>query len=92
MNDNLERMRNSLKEKNTELSKSTCCFTGHRPQKLPWGFNEDEERCIEMKRKLKQEIINSIKNGYINFITGMILGFDMICAEMDFLDKFIFIL
>lgn len=82
MNDNLEKMRNRLKEKNIELSKITCCFTGHRPQKLPWGFNEDDERCIEMKRKLKQEIINSIKNGYINFITGMALGFDMICAEM----------
>lgn len=82
MNDNLEKMRNILKEKNIELSKITCCFTGHRPQKLPWGFNEDDEHCIEMKRKIKQAIINSIKNGYINFITGMALGFDMICAEI----------
>ena len=48
MNDNLERMRNSLKEKNTELSKSTCCFTGHRPQSLPWKFNEQDERCLKI--------------------------------------------
>ena len=23
-----------------------CAFTGHRPQSLPFGFNESDERCI----------------------------------------------
>lgn len=82
MNDNLEKMRNILKEKNVELSKITCCFTGHRPQSLPWGFNEQDERCLKMKEQLKMEIINAIENGYTTFISGMALGFDMICAEM----------
>lgn len=57
MNDNLERVRNSLKEKNTELSKSTCCFTLHRSQGLPWKFNEQDERCLKMKEQLKNEIV-----------------------------------
>lgn len=41
MNDNLEKIRSILKEKNIELSKITCCFTGHRPQSLPWGLFDD---------------------------------------------------
>lgn len=82
MNDNLEKIRSKLKEKNVELSKITCCFTGHRPQSLPWGFNEQDERCLKMKEQLKMEIIKAIGNGYTTFISGMALGFDMICAEM----------
>ena len=82
MNDNLERMRNSLKEKNTELSKSTCCFTGHRPQSLPWKFNEQDERCLKMKEQLRIEIVKAIESGYTTFISGGGGGFDIICAEM----------
>ena len=64
------------------LNSTTCCFTGHRPQSLPWKFNEQDERCLRMKEKLRNEIIKAIKNGYTTFISGMALGFDMICAEM----------
>ena len=61
----------------------TACFTGHRPQKLPWGFNEDDIRCIAMKEIAKIEIQNAIINYGINhFISGMALGFDMIAAEL----------
>lgn len=82
MNSDLEKMCNSLREKNTELSKTTCCFTGHRPQNLPWGFNEKDKRCLKIKKQLKIEIVKAIKNGYTTFISGMALGFDIICAEM----------
>lgn len=64
------------------LNSTTCCFTGHRPQSLPWKFNEQDERCLKMKEQLRNEIIKAIKNGYTTFISGMALGFDMICAEI----------
>lgn len=64
------------------LNSHTCCFSGHRPQNLPWGFNENDEKWLKMKEKLKEEIIKAIKKGYTTFITGMALGFDIICAEM----------
>ena len=64
------------------LNAHICCFTGHRPQSLPWKFNEQDERCLKMKEQLRNEIIKAIKNGYKTFISGMALGFDMICAEM----------
>ena len=60
----------------------TLCFTGHRPQKLPWGFNEQDERCLTMKEKLKGLIEQSIIDGYCYFWSGMALGFDMICVEI----------
>lgn len=58
-----------------------CCFSGPRPQKLPWGYNESDNRCIEMKNKIKEEISNAVKKGYSIFISGMALGFDIMCAE-----------
>lgn len=60
-----------------------CAFTGHRPQSLPFGFNEADERCIALKQKLREEIINQIENnGVTHFITGMAIGVDMYAAEI----------
>ena len=25
----------------------TCCFTGHRPEKLPWRDNERDPPCLD---------------------------------------------
>lgn len=68
-----------MNERNFE--KEGVCFTGHRSQKLPWGFNEQDERCVRMKAALKAEIIRTLEEGYRTFFCGMALGFDMICAE-----------
>ena len=64
-----------------DLNSSTACFTGHRSQKLPWRFNEEDVRCKAMKATLSAEIEKAIQNGYRTFLSGMALGFDMICAE-----------
>lgn len=66
----------------TDIINHTACFTGHRAQKLPWKYNEKDKRCATMKKQLKMVLIDAIKDGYDTFITGMALGFDMICAEM----------
>ncbi len=60
----------------------TCCFSGHRPDKLPWGYNEKDIRCIEQKFRLELAIIKALSEGYKNFITGMAIGTDMYCAEI----------
>lgn len=57
------------------------CFTGHRNHKLPWLYNEDDQRCYAMKVALRSEIERAIQKGYTTFLCGMALGFDMICAE-----------
>ena len=60
-----------------------CTFTGHRPQSLPFGFNESDERCVALKQKLRTEIIRQIEeNGVTHFISGMAIGVDMYAAEI----------
>ena len=65
----------------TEITKK-CCFTGHRPKDLPWGYNEESLKCRSFKVLLKNELIHAIKNGYSYFITGMAEGFDTIALEV----------
>lgn len=79
--DNFEKSKKEIKKIINSLNAKTCCFTGHRPQSLPWGFNEQDDRCLKMKEKLRTQIINAINKGYNIFICGMALGFDIICTE-----------
>lgn len=56
------------------MSKS-CCFTGHRPNKLN-GYNPSDNK--ELLFKLRDIIIDHIENKEVDkFITGMALGIDM---------------
>ena len=34
----------------------TCCFSGHRPARLPWGRNEADPRCLALKARLDQAL------------------------------------
>ena len=34
----------------------SCCFTGHRPMKLPWGMNEEDPRCLRLKEELRARL------------------------------------
>ena len=59
----------------------TCCFTGHRPAKLPWGSDERDPRCLALKRSILRELEKLYRNGYRHFISGMALGCDLYFAE-----------
>lgn len=59
-----------------------CCFTGHRPQKLPFGYDEDHPDCLRLKEVLRDEILLKIQNGCTGFMTGMAMGADIWCAEI----------
>ena len=61
---------------------NTVCFTGHRPESLPWGYNENDDRCLAIKKELKALILNAIDSGYTHFISGMAEGIDQIAAEI----------
>lgn len=58
-----------------------CTFSGHRPQKFPWKFDETDPRCVLIKARLSQAINDAIQNGYDYFIAGGALGWDMWAAE-----------
>lgn len=58
-----------------------CCFTGHRPEHLPWIANEDSERCKELKKVLSDVIEQAVTDGYTDFYCGMARGIDTYAAE-----------
>ena len=55
-------------------------FTGYRPDKLPF-FGEDDPLCIELKRRIAENIYHLAEDGAREFYSGMALGIDMWCAE-----------
>ena len=63
------------------VGEGTCCFTGHRPDKLPWGTREEDPRCLETKDRLFQAIERAYGAGYRRFISGMAQGADLYFAE-----------
>ena len=58
-----------------------CCFTGHRPDKLPWGAEEDDPRCIKIKQEIGEALERAYDLGYRHFISGMARGGDLYFAE-----------
>ncbi|MBQ7895437.1 MAG: DUF1273 family protein [Oscillospiraceae bacterium] len=68
----------------------TCCFTGHRPAKLPWGQNEEHPDCLKLKTEIKANLEGIYQCGYRHFICGMAIGCDMYFAEavLDLKEKF----
>lgn len=63
------------------MMEKICTFTGNRPQKLPWGFNESDQRCIDAKAEIDRLVLQAIEDGYDYFVCGMALGGDMYFAE-----------
>ena len=59
----------------------TCCFSGHRPTKLPWGANEADPACRKLKEELRSRLEGIYEAGYRHFICGMAIGCDMYFAE-----------
>ena len=73
-------MENEVRVKVVPRSKRVA-FTGYRPQKMPFGFDEQDERCVDFKKRLHDTIESFIWQGYQHFISGGALGMDMYAAE-----------
>lgn len=56
--------------------KNCCAFTGHRPAKFPWKYDEKDERCVALKAILSAQIEKLAASGVIDFYTGMAQGVD----------------
>ena len=59
----------------------SCCFTGHRPTKLPWGYREDDPRCLRLKRRIMDALEAAYEEGYRHFLCGMAQGCDLYFCE-----------
>ncbi len=82
-------MDNTVRVKNVPKSRRVA-FTGYRPQKMPFGFDETDPRCVDFKKRLYDTIESFIWQGYQHFISGGALGMDLFAAEavMELKKKF----
>ena len=58
-----------------------CCFTGHRPGKLPWRYDEGDPRCLALKRRIADAVEAAYQEGFRHFLCGMALGCDLYFCE-----------
>ena len=63
-------------------ARKACAFTGHRPKKLPWGYDEEDVRCIALKAALERQIYSLVQEGVTDFLSGMAEGVDLLAAEI----------
>ena len=59
----------------------SCCFTGHRPTKLPWRYNENDPRCIALKGRIMAALETAYEEGFRHFLCGMAMGCDLYFCE-----------
>lgn len=60
---------------------NSCCFTGHRHDKLGFAENISDPDYVQMHERMILAISKVVKNGCTHFYTGMATGFDIIAAE-----------
>lgn len=55
---------------------NSCAFTGHRPHKLLWRYNEADSRCVALKATLMEQITKLTEAGITDFYSGGADGVD----------------
>ena len=58
-----------------------CSFTGHRPVRYSFGYDEEHEKCKQLKAVLNEQIATLAAGGIRTFYSGMALGADTWLAE-----------
>ena len=57
------------------MKDKTCCFTGHRPEKL-------KRNETQVKEALEMAIEAAVSRGFTHFISGMARGVDLWAAQL----------
>ena len=60
----------------------TVAFTGHRPEKIRDGQDENSVSVLHIKFQLRQAILEMIDKGCTCFLSGMAMGTDLWAAEI----------
>ena len=67
----IEFRKSAQKSEKQSVQGKTCAFTGHRPQSLPFGFDESDKRCTSLKSVMRDQIVALIENVWrMIFITS----------------------
>lgn len=66
---------------------SACAFAGHRPMRFSFGYDEEDEKCIQLKKVLAEQVETLIRCGVSTFYSGMELGVDTWGADIVLKEK-----
>ena len=58
------------------MLENSCAFTGHRPHKFPWRYNEVDERCVALKAALMEQTTRLTRAKITDFYSGGADGVD----------------
>ena len=64
------------------MIENSCAFSGHRPAKLPWRYDETDSRCTALKEALQKQVETLAEAGVTDFFSGMAEGTDQYCAQI----------
>ena len=59
-----------------------CAITGHRPTRFKWKYNENNNGCKRLKRRLKEQFVLFYEQGVRRFYVGGALGVDLWSGEL----------
>ena len=59
-----------------------CAITGHRPTRFKWKYNENNNGCKRLKRRLKEQFVQLYDKGVRCFYDGGALGVDLWSGEL----------
>lgn len=60
----------------------TCAITGHRPTRFKFKYNENDNRCKRLKRRLREQFVLLYERGVRRFLVGGALGVDQWSGEI----------
>lgn len=60
----------------------TVAFTGHRPSKFSFGYDETASQCIAIQNALREQIQILYSQGARRFFTGCAMGTDLWAGEI----------
>lgn len=59
-----------------------CAFTGHRPHKFPWKYDETDIRCVKLKTILSEQVSLLTESGITEYFSGMADGTDIWLSQI----------
>ena len=60
----------------------TCAVTGHRPARFKWKYNENNNGCKRLKKRMHDQFTALYEKGVRRFLVGGALGVDQWAGEI----------
>lgn len=64
------------------MDRIACAFTGHRPKRFPWKYDEAACDCVLLKEVMAAQIVALADKDITDFLSGMALGVDLWGAQI----------